>query len=291
MSSILEDLKLQYRVGDLTTKLIFWEVFLFLILTVISVFSPSIFERFVGYIALPGSWQEMIVKPWTLITYSFFHIRFFHLLFNMLMLMFAGRLFATFFTQKQFIGLYILGGILGGIVFLLGYQFLPSLRYGESLIGASASVMAILVATTVYQPDYSIRIGFIGNVKLWHIALVFLLLDLIQLPVDNSGGHMAHFGGALFGYIYIKALKSGIDLTSGLNVALDRIVTLFSSRKSTPFKRVHKNVKVDTAKTTSRVVTKDKTQQQIDEILDKISQSGYDSLTKEEKEFLFKAGK
>ena len=292
MSSILQDLKLQYKTGDMATKLIFWEVFLFLIITVISVFSPSIVEKFVGCIALPGTWQALIVKPWTLITYSFFHVRFFHLLFNMLMLLFAGRLFTTFFTQKQFIGLYILGGILGGLVFIAGYQLFPMLRgYGQSLIGASASVMAILVATTVYQPDYNIRIGFIGNIKLWHIALVFLLLDLIQLPIKNSGGHLAHLGGALFGFIYIKVLRSGTDLTSGLNVVLDWIATLFSAKKSTPFKKVHKNVKTNTTKTTSRVVTKDKTQQQIDEILDKISQSGYDSLTKEEKEFLFKAGK
>lgn len=294
MSSILQDLKLQYRTGGIATKLIFWNVLLFLIPALISalLLLLGVVFNYKYYVALPSNWQQLLFKPWTLISYSFFHNGVLHLLFNMIMLQFSGRLFTTFFTQKQLFGLYMLGGIFGGVLYLVGYQFLPTL-HGQStlLIGASASVTAILIATTVYQPQYNIRLAFIGNVKLWHIATVFLILDLIQLPIENTGGHLSHLGGALFGFVYIKALKAGTDLTSGFNRILDGIANLFSGKKSTPFKKVHKNTSGNTVKNSTRVVTKDKSQQQIDEILDKISQSGYDSLTKEEKEFLFKAGK
>ncbi|MCL9807765.1 rhomboid family intramembrane serine protease [Flavobacterium luminosum] len=294
MSSIFQDLKQQYKVGDMATKLIFWNSFLFIVPSLIAVvlYLVNIPFDYKDYVAVPSLWSLFVLKPWTLVSYSFFHNSVLHLIFNMMMLHFSGRLFTTFFTQKQLFGLYFLGGLFGGLLFLLGYQSIPSLQ-GQStaLIGASASVMAILVATTVYQPDYNLRLLFFGNVKLWHVALVFLILDVIQLPFDNTGGHIAHLGGALFGFVYIQFLKSGIDLTSGLNSFLDTLMSLFSKKKTTPFKKVHRNVKPKSQPSGSRIVTKDKTQQQIDEILDKISQSGYDSLTKEEKEFLFKAGK
>lgn len=162
----------------------------------------------------------------------FFHNGFFHILFNMLMLNFVGKLFVTFFTQKQLLGLYILGGILGGIVYIVSYLLFPLLANQHALlIGASASVMAILVATTTYQPEMNLRLALIGNIKLWHIAIVFIFLDFIQLPLENTGGHLAHLGGALFGFIYIKALQNGTDLSSGLNAVLDWFANLFSPKK------------------------------------------------------------
>jgi hypothetical protein len=159
------------------------------------------------------------------------------------------------------------------------------------MVGASAAVMAILMATVSYQPFMEVRLFIFGNVKLWQIALVLIVLDLIQLPMNNTGGHIAHLSGALFGYIYTKFLQNGIDLGSGLNSFTQRIASFFSNQDASPFKKVHVNPKKPILKRESKVVAKDKTQQQIDEILDKISQSGYDSLTSEEKEFLFKAGK
>jgi membrane associated rhomboid family serine protease len=293
--NIINDLKLQYKIGDMTTKLIFWNILLFAIPSVVfallQLFNVNV--SYYNYIGLSNDLHDLLLKPWTIISYSFFHSGFFHILFNMLMLNFVGKLFVTFFTQKQLLGLYILGGVFGGIIYIVSYLFFPLLANQHTLlIGASASVMAILVATTIYQPDMNLRLALIGNVKLWHIAIVFLVLDFIQLPLENTGGHLAHLGGALFGFIYIKALQSGTDLSSGLNAILDWSATLFSPKKSTPFKKVHRNPKSSNAtKTASKIVTKDKTQQQIDEILDKISQSGYDSLTADEKEFLFKAGK
>ncbi|GAA4775059.1 MULTISPECIES: rhomboid family intramembrane serine protease [Flavobacterium] len=293
--SLIDDFKSQYKMGDMTTKLIFWNILLFAIPSVLfallKLFNVPI--NYYNYVGLSSNLNQLLMKPWTLFSYSFFHSGFFHILFNMIMLNFSGKLFTTFFTQKQLVGLYVLGGVLGGLLYLIAYLFLPFLQNKSGLlVGASASVMAILIATTTYSPYMNLRLALIGNVKLWHIAIVFLVIDLIQLPLENSGGHLAHIGGALFGFIYIKALQSGTDLSSGFNSVLDFFVNLFSSKETTPFKKVHKNPKSSNpTKTTSRVVTKDRAQQQIDEILDKISQSGYDSLTKEEKEFLFKAGK
>lgn len=293
--SLIDDFKLQYKLGDMTTKLIFWNILLFAIPSVVfallQLFNFGI--NYYYYVGLSSNLNQFLFKPWTILTYSFFHNGFFHILFNMIMLNFSGKLFTTFFTQKQLFALYVLGGLFGGILYLLSYLLFPLLQNQNALlVGASASVMAILIATTTYSPYMNLRLALIGNVKLWHIAIVFLVIDLIQLPLENTGGHLAHIGGAFFGFIFIKALQSGTDLSSGFNSVLDFFVNLFSSKKTTPFKKVHKNPKSSNpTKTTSRVVTKDRTQQQIDEILDKISQSGYDSLTKEEKEFLFKAGK
>jgi len=293
--NMLQDLKQQYQIGDMATKLIFWNILLFalpsVVFALLKLFAISI--DYYQYVGLSEDVTSLVSKPWTIISYNFFHSGIVHLIFNMLMLHFAGRLFSTYFTQKQLFSVYILGGVFGGMVYILSYLFLPMLANQKALlVGASASIMAIVFATTTYQPYMNLRLALIGNVQLWHIALVFLVLDLIQLPLENTGGHLAHLGGAFFGFVYIKALKGGFDLGSGLHLVLDRILNLFSPKQKTPFKKVHTNRQSKTnAKSGPRIVTKDKNQQQIDEILDKISQSGYDSLTKEEKEFLFKAGK
>jgi hypothetical protein len=208
----------------------------------------------------------------------------------MMVLYFAGRLFLTFFTQKQLFGLYILAAIFAGLVYILGYSFIPMLSgVGTTkMVGASAAIMSILVAAATYAPYYQVRLMLIGIVKLWHIALVLVVLDLIQVSAENQGGHLAHLAGALFGFIYIKSLQSGTDLGKGVSAVIDFFANLFKPKKSTPFKKVHKNP-VQSARPVNK--QKDITQKQIDDILDKISKSGYDSLTKEEKDFLFKVGK
>ena len=293
--NILDDLKLQYKNGDMATKLIFWNLLLFaipeIVFAILQLFHISI--NYFNYVALSNHFSDLVLKPWTIVSYAFFHGGILHLVFNMIMLHFAGRLFVTFFTQKQLFGLYILGGIFAGIIYLVCYTFLPSLSNQNTLlVGASASIMAILFATMTYQPFMDIRLALFGSVKLWHIAILYLVIDLIQLPLENTGGHLSHLGGALFGFIYIKFLQNGTDLASGFNAVIDWFANLFSPKKRTPFRKVHRNPKpIHVVKSTSKIVTKDKTQQQIDEILDKISKSGYDSLTVDEKEFLFKAGK
>ncbi len=288
MNSIIDDLKRQYKFGGMAQRLIYWNIACFLVsLVFFYQFKLGAFD-FPNWIALSSEPSVFITKPWTLLTYAFFHDGFGHIFFNMIVLNFSSTLFLTFFNQKQLLGLYVLSAIFAGIAFVLGYYLL---NLGASIVGASGAIMAILVAATTYQPLMNVRLLLIGNVKLWHITLVIIVIDLMQIRMDNSGGHIAHLAGAFFGFAFIKLLESGTDLSKIVSSIIDFFVNLFTKSQSTPFKKVHKNYKKPVEKPTSRIVTKDKTQQQIDEILDKISRSGYDCLTKEEKEFLFKAGK
>ena len=283
--NILDDLKLQYKTGGMVQKLIFWNIGCFL-LSLVFFYSFSVVKfQIPTWIALSSDFGTFIRTPWTLITFNFFHAGFLHLIFNLMVLHFSGRLFSTYFTDKQLLGVYVLGGIFSGVTFVLSYIFIGK---AGLLVGASGAIMAILIATATYAPFMLLRIPLIGIVKLWHVAFVILLVDLIQMPLDNTGGHLAHLGGALFGFIYIKLLQSGKDITKPFLALLDTFAYLFKPKKKTPFKKVHRNT---TKKVVNSFTEKDITQKQIDDILDKISKSGYDSLTKEEKEFLFKAGK
>jgi membrane associated rhomboid family serine protease len=238
------------------------------------------------YVALSSDTVAFFEKPWTILTFNFFHAGVFHLIFNVLVLHFSGRLFNTYFTDKQLFGVYLLGGIFSGLTFILMYFVLGKISL---LVGASGAIMALLIATATYAPFMLLRIPLVGTVKLWHVAFFVLLMDLIQLPLENMGGHLAHFGGALFGFIYIQLLQKGVDLTKPLSIFLDRLVTVFSPKPKTPFRKIHRNTEKKSVHSYDQ--NNEMSQKQIDEILDKISQSGYDCLTKEEKEFLFKAGK
>lgn len=293
MNSIIDDLKFQYKIGGIANKIIYWNVGFFLLSIIFFYqFKSGVFD-FPNWLAISSEPTLFLTRPWTLLTYAFFHYGFLHLFFNMMVLNFSSRLFLTFFTQNQYLGLYILSAIFSALCFVLSFYFL---HQNSSMVGASAAIMALLVATTTYQPLMEIRLLLIGNVKLWHITAVLLLLDLLQIQMNNMGGHIAHLSGAFFGYIYIKLLQNGTDLSR----IVDSIVNLFNKKQSKPFKKVYVNSKKPAVKRgtsgselakQSKIVIKDKTQQQLDEILDKISQSGYDSLTTEEKDFLFKAGK
>jgi membrane associated rhomboid family serine protease len=286
--SIIEDLKLQYRIGGIANKMIYWNVGIFLIsIPLFYQFKLGVFD-YPSWLAVSSEPTVVLNRPWTLLTYAFLHDGPLHLFFNMMVLNFTSRLFLTFFTQKQYLGLYILSAIFAGLVYVLSFYLLGK---SSMMVGASAAVMALLVATTTYQPLMELRLLLIGNVKLWHITAVLLILDLLQIQMENTGGHIAHLSGALFGYIYIKLLQNGTDLSRIVSSVIEFFGSLLSTKKSTTFKRVHVNPKKPIEKSNSKIVTKDKTQQQIDEILDKISKSGYDSLTTEEKEFLFRTGK
>ena len=292
--SILEDLKLQFKIGDVLTKLIFWNIAFFAIPSILFGILPlfKVNIDYLNYVSLSSNPHELLWKPWSIFTYAFCHSSVLHILFNLIMLNFAGRLFLIFFNQKQLLSLYFVGSLFAGIVFLLSYMFFPALaNVNTALVGASASVMAILFATVTYSPLMNIRLLLFGNVKLWHIALILIVIDLFQLPMENTGGHLAHMGGAFFGYIYIRLLKNGTDICNWFTLIIDAFFSIFGNKKSKPFKKVHRTYKAPAEKRAAKIVTKDKVQQQIDEILDKISQSGYDSLSSEEKEFLFKAGK
>lgn len=289
--TILDDIKQQYRYGGLLQKLIFWNIGVFILSIIL--FRSFSQGRFIypDWLGLSSNWEESLPYFWTFLTYSFFHGGFWHLVFNMIVLNFSGRLFLTFFTEKQLLGTYTLGAVFSGIIYVLAYSFFP---LGNALlVGASASIMAILFATVSYAPLMSIRLLLIGYVKLWHIAAVILVLDILQIGLSNTGGHISHLAGALFGFTFVYFLKKGTDLSR----VTDFVFTLFSRgkkrKKYTHFQKVHinKNPKAPKPKpkmTHTAIRAENKKQKQIDDILDKISRSGYDSLTKEEKDFLFK---
>lgn len=287
--TILEDLKREYKYGDTVNKLLYWNVGIFIVSIPFFYDFRNQSFNYPNWVALSSNPNFFLPNTWTFLTYSFVHSGFFHLLSNMLILIFSSRLFLTYFNSKQFFGLYFLSGLFSGISFVLVYLFLDS---KSSLVGASGAIMAILMATTTYSPLMNIRLLIIGNVKLWQLTAVILLLNILGIFGQNMGGIVAHLGGAFFGFIYIKLLQNGTDL-SGIATWISGFFMGFISKKpATPFKKVYKNQKQTIIPTpTSKVVMVDKKQQQIDEILDKISQSGYDSLSANEKEFLFNAGK
>lgn len=236
----------------------------------------------VNWFSLQPDFGLLLFRPWTLVSYGFLHVGFFHILFNMLVLYYFGNLFMDFFNAKQFLTYMILGIISGGLVYMLSYNYLPGLQTQESLLlGASAGVMSVVIGISSHIPHYSLRFRFIGNIKLLYIAVFFVTLDLVQIPAGNAGGHLAHLGGSLIGFMLTKYLNQGsnfIAWVEGLMVKKDK----------RPLKTVYKNKERSTYQPKE---SKSEQQKRIDSILDKISKSGYDTLSKEEKDYLFKAGK
>jgi len=239
---------------------------------------------------LPKDFMSFLGQPWSLVTYSFFHAGLGHIFWNMLMLYFAGRIFLNLFGPQRLINVYFLGVILGGLVFLLSYNVFPTLLDSNSaLIGASAGVTAVLIFVCAYMPNQEVRIIFF-NVKLWHVGVFFVLVDLVQIPYGgNIGGRLAHLGGAFLGYFYARQLIKGKDIGAGFERFRNSVAQLFRPReKKAPMKTVYKKRSAPDSKAE---YDRKAQQRKIDAILDKISTSGYESLSKEEKDFLFKAGK
>jgi len=227
----------------------------------------------------------LLARPWTIITYMFTHKDIWHILFNMLWLYWFGRIFLEYLDQRKLVAVYLLGGICGAIVYVLSFNIFPvyKVMLAESVaIGASASVMAIVIAIAAYVPNYTINLLFIGRLRIIYVALViFILTSAVDFSV-NSGGKLAHIGGALFGYLFTLNIRKGRDIGKGINRIIDFFATLFKPRSK---------MKVTYRKpATDYDYNKIKTEHQsrINHILDKISKGGYDSLTKEEKDILFK---
>jgi membrane associated rhomboid family serine protease len=241
-----------------------------------------------NWFLLPKDFIEFIGQPWSLVTYSFFHAGFMHIFWNMVMLYFSSRIFLNLFDGQRFLNVYFLGVIVGGLVFLFSYNVFPTLlNTNTALIGASAGVTAVLIFVCTYIPNQEVRVFFF-NVKLWYIGVFFVLVDLIQIPYGgNIGGRLAHLGGAFLGYIYARQLMNGKDIGGGFAKLMKGIANLFKPKKKSPLKTVYKKQSADSKAAYDRQAR----QRKIDTILDKISKSGYESLSKEEKDFLFKAGK
>ena len=282
--SFINEIRTRYANGNIVEKLIYINIAVF-VLTLLINLLQGLYEGQINWLmdwfSLDNEINTLFTKPWSIVSYGFLHADFLHILMNLMVLYFIGNLFIQYFTQKQLLSFYILGTISGGLLYLFSQNYFPLFEGKTSLlVGASAGISAILIGITTYMPNYQLKLRFIGFVKLWHIALFWIGLDIISLVGNNAGGHFAHLGGALFGFLYVtKASNKKIEFVS-------KVLAFFKTKKS-PLKTVHKSKN----KQTKSVKKTDITQQQVDTILDKISKSGYDTLTKSEKDFLFKQGK
>lgn len=237
------------------------------------------------WMSVPASIGSLIFKPWTVISYMFLHLDFWHIFSNMLWLYFLGQLFVEFLGSKKLWTVYIAGGLAGALLYIFFFNVFPVFREVMPIskaLGASASVMAIVVAIGTYAPDFSIRLLFLGNVKLKYIALFWVAFDLFSISNSNSGGHIAHLGGAVLGYLFARQWKQGKDITSWVDSSTLYLQALFSNR-SKKMKVSYRNNK------SPKTATRSADQAEVDMILDKISKSGYDSLSKTEKDILFRA--
>ena len=285
-----EQLNIRIQQLNSAEKLILINVVCFvlpmLIKTVLFLFNISS-TNFFNWFELSASWIYLSTKPWSIITYSFLHSGFFHLFWNMYLLFFSSKLFLNLFPSNTFFNVYFLGVVVGGITFILSYTFFPAFQNSSPvMIGASAGVMAVFIFMSTYSPDLEIRL-ILFNVKLRYLGIAFLLLDIVQIPYGNAGGHLAHLGGAILGFYYVKQLKSGKDIGKPFKNFIDKIINIFHKKPKmrTVFKR-EKSQKIN-----KKVSNAGEKQKRIDRILDKISISGYESLTQAEKDFLFKVGK
>ncbi len=285
------NLKYQFARLSIAEKLIVVNVAVYILNALIVFLIDLPTYAIVRWFELPKDFFNFIQQPWSLVTYSFFHGSIWHLFWNMVLLYFSGRIFLNLFGPRKFINVYFLGVMVGGLTFLLSYNIFPALMgIQTALIGASAGVTAVLIFICAYIPNQEVRLVFF-NIKLWYLGAFFVLLDLVQIPISgNAGGHLAHLGGALLGYVYARQLVKGTDIGEGFSKFLDGLRNMFKKReKKAPMRTVYrKSANTQKSKTD---YDKEAKQRKIDGILDKISKSGYESLSKAEKDFLFKAGK
>jgi len=293
MNRIIDDFIGQFKQGSMMIKLLFINILVFLAVQVVLLFFFFLGmhgENFIiQYLALPASLNELIYKPWTVISYMFLHEGFLHILFNMLWFWWFGKIFLTVFSNRQLLNVYLLGGLVGAAFYIISYNIFPVFQSVLPLakaLGASAAVLAVVISVSVYMPDYTIYLMFIGPVKLKYIAIFTVVFDILSIPSGNAGGHIAHLGGAAFGFWFGYQMRTtNRDITEFLNKIFDFFKDAFKPNQK--FK-VHNNP-YKTRSDWEYNARKNKDQKRIDEILDKVAQSGYDSLTKEEKNILFRS--
>lgn len=313
ISSIWEDVKQRYNYGNMVTRLVIINVGVYITVNLFWVVlriangwkTPPIYEDVLQFFMLSSEWLHNLTHPWVVITSMFLHEGFWHILWNMLFLYWFGRIVGDFLGNHRVLPLYLLGGIVGGLAYFLSVNLLP---YGDGKVhyalGASGAVMAFVVAAGTISPDYYMRLLLIGDVKLKYIVLALVLIDLIGMAGNiNTGGHFAHLGGAFFGWLFVYQLRQGTDWSIPVNNLLDRLYAFFSgfstrsaSRSRGPRVVYRQNRRQASGNHQKGEAASDSPQssshqEQLDAILDKIKQSGYESLTEQEKEFLFNASK
>jgi len=271
-----------------------------IVLRVILTFSggSDLYRSITEWLMLPAAVPEFLIKPWTIITYFFLHERFFHILFNMLFLYWFGRIIKEFLGGGKVVSLYVLGGLAGGLFYILIYNLIPFFaeRVDYSMmLGASAGVFAIVVGAATFMPNYTIFLMFIGPVRIKYIALFYVILAFAQSTGQNAGGELAHLGGAAIGFLYIKQLQAGTDWGKWIHAILGFFKSFFVKQPKVKVSYRSKAKKKTTAagsgRTTATTASDEASQEEIDAILDKISQSGYESLSKDEKQKLFNASR
>lgn len=293
MEDIFTRLKRSFVEGGMLSKLIYINCGVFILVRLIDVILTLCgfgYVNFMQYLQYPSLPDLVIIRPWTIITYQFTHYDFWHILFNVLWLYWFGQIFLQYFNQRQLTGVYILGGVCGALFFTLIYNIFPYFKDVSAysfLMGASASVMAVVFAISFYRKDYEIALLFIGRVKLIYLAIASLLLDILSVTSANSGGHIAHIGGAVFGVFFASMIAKGKDPTAFLNKIIDRIINLGGRRR--PKMRVTRfNKRSSDYDYNAR---RQRQNEEVDEILDKLKRSGYESLSTDEKKKLFDASK
>jgi membrane associated rhomboid family serine protease len=298
--SLVDEIKLSLHKGNILYRLIFVNVTIFvalgLLFVIIRLFTPGMTliglkgmfnDTVLKYLMVPSIPGELLFRPWTIITYMFTHFNLWHILFNMLILYWFGRIFMQYLAAKQLLSTYILGGLSGALLYILFINIFPGLQeyLGGSMLGASASIMAIVIAISFYVPDYTLYLLFIGPVRLKYIAIAFVTIDLLMIASDNAGGNIAHLGGAIYGYWFITRFRKGSDIGNWLNIFLNKTAALFKPRP-----KLNVSYRKSTKHVHDEEYNRNKIEQQreIDRILEKIAKAGYESLTKKEKEILFK---
>lgn len=288
--NLWQEIKESFREGSALTRLIYINLGVFLVVRLMNVFyflAGTPFP-FLDWLALPADFSTLASRPWTLLTYMFLHFDFLHILFNLLWLFWMGQIFLGYFDQRKLVSIYLLGGIVGGLFYIAGYNSFPvfnEIVSDSRLLGASASVIAIVTALAVHAPNHTLNLMFIGPVKMKYIALFSVVMYVIGISSSNAGGNLAHLGGAFFGLLYVLQLRRGNDLGKWISSLISGIQKLFRPK---PKVKISYRKPADDIEY-NRVRNQEKTR--INEILDKISKSGYDSLSKEEKEILFRMGK
>jgi membrane associated rhomboid family serine protease len=287
--NFIEEIKYQLSHGTMTNKLIIYNVFVFALILLLNILNLSLNQISLTeyFFTLDTNLVGFIIKPWGIITSIFSHFEIWHLIFNMLFLYFSGQLFEQIFDKRRLWQTYIFGGISGGILEIAAHYLFPSFQNSDQVVvGASGSIMAIFTALAFHSPNIRVNLFGIFPVKIYLIAIFFLLNDLIGIdnPSDNVA-HFAHLGGAIFGLISIQSMHSSNNILTVLGSFFDRIKKMITSVKST------KSGKAKFKTDEEYNLEKKRRQEKTDAILDKISKSGYESLTKEEKDFLFNQSK
>jgi len=296
--SIWDEIKNSFKSGTSLTRLLYLNTAIFILIKIVEIIGvlsgkPAMAPTVISFLAVPASIDALLSKPWTPLTYMFTHQGFIHLLFNMLWLWWFGKIFLSYLDQRKLVSLYIMGGLAGALLYIAVFNIFPAFAGMVNVsiaLGASASVMALVVATAVYLPEMEMHLLFFGRVKLKYLALItFLITSVFDFSV-NTGGKIAHIGGALMGLAYGYGLKNGKDIGAWLNSIIDFFVTLFRPGKKMKVTYKKAGPAFDARQTkTDYDYNKAKAEKQkaVDHILDKISKGGYDSLTREEKEILF----